>query len=213
MEAWTEEGHEARRALGVLLGSGPEADAKVERILARSDLVELSRLGPRDLARRFALGRSVAQRLAAAFRLGRRVERARRPERASMTSPRRVFAAVAAELRGLERERFVTLLLDGRHRLKCLERVSEGTLTSSLVHPREVFRPAVREAAAAIVVAHNHPSGDPEPSHEDLEVTQRLLEAGRVLGIPLLDHLVVGDGVFVSLRERMSFGPRSPRPV
>jgi DNA repair protein RadC len=82
-----------------------------------------------------------------------------------------------------------------------------GTLTTSLVHPREVFRSAVREAAAALIAVHNHPSGDPEPSAEDLEVTRRLIEAGRLLGIPLLDHVVVGDGAWVSLRERMPFGP------
>jgi DNA repair protein RadC len=122
-----------------------------------------------------------------------------------MRSPRRVHELVAVELRGLERERFLVLLLDGKHRLKRREVVSEGTLTTSLVHPREVFRPAVRESAAAVVVVHNHPSGDPEPSLEDVEVTRRLIEAGRLLGIPLLDHVVVGDGRFASLRERMSF--------
>ena len=77
---------------------------------------------------------------------------------------------------------------------------------SILVHPREVFRPAVRSGAAAVVVAHNHPSGDPEPSAEDLEVTRRLAETGRLLGIPLLDHVVVGEGAWVSLRERVDLG-------
>jgi DNA repair protein RadC len=97
------------------------------------------------------------------------------------------------------------LLLDGKHRLKRCEAVSEGTLTTSLVHPREVFRAAVRESAAAVVVVHNHPSGDPEPSLEDLEVTRRLIDVGRLVGVPVLDHVVVGDGRFVSLRERMGF--------
>jgi DNA repair protein RadC len=100
------------------------------------------------------------------------------------------------------------LLLDGKHRLVRRQRVSEGTLTSSLVHPREVFGPAVREAAAAVIVAHNHPSGDPEPSGEDLAVTRRLIEAGRILGVPVLDHVVIGDGAFVSIRDRISFEAR-----
>ena len=83
--------------------------------------------------------------------------------------------------------------------------VSSGTLTTSLVHPREVFRAAVREAAACVIVAHNHPSGDPEPSPEDLEVTRRLRAAGELLGIPLQDHVILGERSFVSLRERQNF--------
>ena len=81
-----------------------------------------------------------------------------------------------------------------------------GTLTTSLVHPREVFRAAVREGAAALVVAHNHPSGDPEPSGEDFDVTKRLLSAANLMGIPLLDHVVLGEHSWVSLRTRMPFG-------
>jgi DNA repair protein RadC len=119
-----------------------------------------------------------------------------------MRSARRVFEEVAPRLRGIERETFLALLLDGKHRLRRVVRISEGTLTTSLVHPREVFRAAVREAAAALVVAHNHPSGDPEPSREDVEVTHRLRDAGTLLGIPLLDHVIAGAGSYVSLRER-----------
>lgn len=120
----------------------------------------------------------------------------------------RTAEAVATLLRPLlEREPsevFVALLLNGKHRVTGFAEVSRGTLTSSLVHPREVFGPALREVAAAVIVAHNHPSGDPEPSHEDLEVTRRLREAGVLLGVPLLDHIIVGEqGSFVSLRERV----------
>ena len=100
---------------------------------------------------------------------------------------------------------FHALLLDGKHRLRRMERVSEGTLTSSLVHPREFFRPAVREPAAAVIAVHNHPSGDPEPSAEDLEVTRRLVRAGELLGIPLLDHIVVGAAGWVSIRGRIDW--------
>ena len=189
----------------VLGGPRTSAAARARELLAETDLLELSRLGPGELSTRFGMPTATAARVAAAFALGRRVEHARRPLRPSMRSPRRVHELVAVELRGLERERFLVLLLDGKHRLKRRELVSEGTLTTSLVHPREVFRPAVRESAAAVVVVHNHPSGDPEPSLEDVEVTRRLIEAGRLLGIPLLDHVVVGDGRFASLRERMSF--------
>ena len=123
-------------------------------------------------------------------------------------SQARMAGAVASLLRPhLEnetQERFVALLLNGKHRVMGFAEVSRGTLTASLVHPREVFAPALREHAAAIIVAHNHPSGDPEPSLEDIEVTRRLHEAGRILGVPLLDHIIVGEGgSFTSLRERV----------
>lgn len=122
----------------------------------------------------------------------------------------RAPTAVAAMLRPLLEDEvvevFATLLLNGRHRVFAFAEVSRGTLTTSLVHPREVFGPALREGAAAVVVAHNHPSGDPEPSVEDLEVTRRLRDAGKLLGVPLLDHVVLGaDGNFTSLRERIEF--------
>lgn len=115
---------------------------------------------------------------------------------------------LAPEVRGRAKESFHSLLLDTRHRLIERVRVSEGTLTTSLVHPREVFSPAVRRSAAAVVVAHNHPSGDPEPSQEDLRVTRRLIDVGQLLGIPLIDHVVIGGDRYVSLRERMVFEGR-----
>jgi len=146
-----------------------------------------------------------ARRLAAAFELGRCVERARARPRVRFPSPRSVWEHVIPELRGLERERFLLLLLDGKHRLLRGLVVSEGTLDSSLVHPRDVFGPALREGTGALIAVHNHPSGDPEPSSEDLAITQRLRAAGELLGIPLVDHVVVADGGWVSLRERMDF--------
>lgn len=102
-------------------------------------------------------------------------------------------------------EVFVVIMLDTRHRIMGWHEVSRGTLTASLVHPREVFAPALRLGAAAVIVAHNHPSGDPEPSEEDKTVTERLRDAGKILGVPMLDHVVVGAGKWVSMRERMSF--------
>ena len=95
----------------------------------------------------------------------------------------------------------LVVLLDGRHRVLRHELVSQGTLTASLVHPREVFRPALRESAASVVLVHNHPSGDPTPSREDREITDRLGRAGEILGIPVLDHVVVAERGFRSLRE------------
>lgn len=171
-------------------------------------LVALSRCGLAELAAGFGLGPASARRLRAAFALGRAVAQARRPARPALRTPRAVFELVEPHVRGLEQETFWSLLLDGKQRLRRLVPVSAGTLTASLVHPREVYRAAIREAAAALIVAHNHPSGDPEPSAEDLAVTERLRQAGELLGIPLQDHVILGEGTFVSLRERLRLGPR-----
>lgn len=100
-----------------------------------------------------------------------------------------------------KKETFILLGLDGRRRIILAEVVSVGTLTATLVHPREVFRPAIVASCSSIVVAHNHPSGDPTPSHEDRLLTERLVQAGRLLGINLDDHLVLGKGCFTSLRQ------------
>jgi DNA repair protein RadC len=146
-----------------------------------------------------------ARRVVAAFALGREVQQDRQASRPSLASAACVHQLMAVELAGLECETFHVLVLDAKHRLRARECVSQGTLTASLVHPREVFRAAIRLSAAAVVVVHNHPSGDPEPSTEDLSATRRLVDAGRLLGIPLLDHVVIGSGRFVSLRERVQF--------
>ena len=173
--------------------------------LLERDLAEASVMSCRDLAGSFGLQPLEVLRLAAAFALGRRVEGARRQPRPSMQSAESVFRHLRPGMRGLNKERFVALFLDNKHRLIGLERISEGTLNASLVHPRDVFRPAIRNSAAALVVAHNHPSGDPEPSQEDLDVTRRLLRVSRLVGIPLVDHVVMGDCSWVSLRERIAF--------
>lgn len=104
-------------------------------------------------------------------------------------------------LRYAKKEQFIVILLDSKNRVIGTELVSEGTLTDSLVHPREVFRPAILQHAASIVVAHNHPSGDPHPSEEDCDLTQTLTEAGKTLSIPVLDHLIIGDGTYYSFQE------------
>lgn len=190
--------------LAVLAGD-PRAEGDVERLVSAVDLASLSRRDVRHLAREFDLPRQAAARWCAAFALGRRVERCVRPPRTPLRAPSLVHELMAGELRGLDRETFHALLLDGKHRLQSRRRISEGTLTTSLVHPREVFAPAVREGAAALIVVHNHPSGDPDPSPEDLAVTRRLIDAGVLMGVPLLDHVVIAGDRFVSLRERMRF--------
>jgi DNA repair protein RadC len=191
---------EAVQGLSILLaGSGRNGAGS---LLERRDLVELSRMSANELAVEFGLDRRACERVSAAFVLARALDAARRPLRPNLRSAAAVFELLGPRVRGLEQESFFALLLDGKHRLRRTVAVSSGTLTTSLVHPREVFRAAVREAAACVIVAHNHPSGDPEPSPEDLEVTRRLRAAGELLGIPLQDHVILGERTFVSLRER-----------
>ena len=155
------------------------------------------------------VGEAKAASLVAAFELGRRCATARLPEGAALRTPEDVFQRFSARLRRLRQERFVVVLLDGRHRVIAEEVISQGTLTASLVHPREVFRPALRACAAAVILVHNHPSGDPTPSAEDRAVTTRLAEAGEILGVRVLDHVVVAERGFVSLRESGDLDPRA----
>ena len=200
------QGVEALDTLELLaLVVGPGAWRRAGERLGTARLSRLARAETEELTRDLGLPPAAATRLAASFALGRRAGRSNAGARPSLRHPERVYELLGQELRGLERETFHVLLLDGKHALRRRELVSVGTLTSSLVHPREVFRSAVREAAAALICVHNHPSGDPEPSPEDLEVTRRLIRSGRLVGIPLLDHVVIGDGRWVSLRERMTF--------
>ncbi|KJR48416.1 DNA repair protein RadC [Desulfosporosinus sp. I2] len=118
-------------------------------------------------------------------------------------------ALIAGEfLVGADREHFVVLCMDTKHNVNALNTVSVGTLNSSLVHPREVFKAAVLANSNSIILIHNHPSGDPTPSREDLEITKRLVEAGSILGIEVMDHVVIGDnGNYVSLKERGEIQP------
>lgn len=170
-------------------------------LLARHGLAELGALSAAVLAARPGLGPARARRLLAALELGRRAARPVAVTGLLVRRPEDLGILLRDEFRGLDRERFIALYLDARHRVRALETVSTGSLNASLVHPREVFKPAIALSAAAVIVAHNHPSGDPRPSGDDLELTGRLDRCGELLGIALLDHLVVGDADITSIRE------------
>ena len=123
-------------------------------------------------------------------------------QRGSISGPRDAAQALMPTMRYLEREEFRALFLDSRNRLLDVVTISVGTLDSSIVHPREVFRAAIRAGSASLIVAHNHPSGDPTPSPEDLAITRRLCTAGALIGIDVVDHIIIGDNVYVSLKEK-----------
>lgn len=170
-----------------------------------------ARATPAEWAAQLEIPGSAARRLACALELSRRAACPPRRADAVLRTPRDAFEWLASIFEGLDRETVVALYLDGRHRLIQRHEVSVGTATASLLHPREVFGPALRLRACAVVVAHNHPSGDPEPSAEDRGVTERLQAAGELVGVPLLDHLVVAGGEFVSLRGRCAWSERPRR--
>ncbi len=147
------------------------------------------------------LGQAKAATILAALEIGRRIASARPLERVHIGSPQDGADYLMSRMRYATREEFVVVFLNTKNRVVGQEIVSEGSLNSSVVHAREVFTPAILRHAAAIIVAHNHPSGDPTPSREDREVTRMLVQSGKVLGIPLLDHLVIGDGRYYSFQE------------
>ena len=147
------------------------------------------------------LGIAKASTILAAIEIGRRLASAKPIERASFSCPRDGADFLMPRLRFAQKEQFLVILLNSKNRLLGTELISEGSLTGAVVHPREVFQPAILQHAAAIVVAHNHPSGDPHPSIEDEQITNMLVAAGKTLGIPVLDHLIIGDGTYYSFQE------------
>lgn len=163
------------------------------RELARAELSELQQVK--------GLGLAKAASIKAAFTLGSRFQARQLVTLERFSQPSQVFEYFHHELRDSRQEQFLSLLLDNKNRIIRKVDVSLGSLTCSVVHPREVFAPAVRESAAAIIFVHNHPSGDPTPSQEDKILTERLRKVGDLLGINVLDHIIIGDGSFYSFAE------------
>jgi len=189
--------------LAILLGTGT-AQSSVAEVAAR--LLEagdgsLRRLAARpraELLRVPGVGAAKGARLVAAFELAARLVGESRPARPRIGEPADVARLMAPRLRDLEVEEFRLLALDSQSRVLRDVLVTRGLLNSSLVHPREVFRPAIAEAAAGIIIVHNHPSGDPTPSADDQAVTRQLVAAGRLLDVPVYDHVVIAGDRFIS---------------
>ena len=151
------------------------------------------------------LGQAKAATVLAALEIGRRIASAKPVEKIHLSCPQDVAELLMPRLRYAVKEQFIVILLNGKNKVIGTEIISEGSLSSSIVHPREVYASALLNHAAAIMVAHNHPSGDPKPSDEDREITSLLVRSGKVLGIPLVDHIVIGDGTYYSFQENEAF--------
>lgn len=192
--------------LAILIGTGSAGRSSLavaHDALARTD-GSLRRLSTQPVAALTAvpgLGNVRAIVIHAALELGRRLAAESRDEGAPLRSPRDVWAAFAPRLEDLPVEEFHVAVLDAQHRLERDITITRGILNSSLVHPREVFREAIAERAAAIILIHNHPSGDPTPSADDRAITTQLVAAGRLLDIPVADHLIIGRGRYLSFAE------------
>jgi DNA repair protein RadC len=180
----------------VLRTSGVRGESAVDqgrRLLSSLDgVVGLGRATVAELARQRGMGPVSAAAVVAALELGRRAACSRVERGGAFRTSLEVFHHFRGQLAPLCKEVFHVVLLDAKHRKIREVRISEGSLTASIVHPREVFAPAVRDSAAAMILIHNHPSGDPTPSPEDLELTRRLRQAGEVVGIRVLDHIIIG---------------------
>ncbi len=156
---------------------------------------------PRDLAQYRGLGKAKAATLLAAAELGRRIAETRGPELSRLSGPEEAYRYLAPKLRYLAKECFTVVLLNAKNKVLELEEVSSGSLTSVAVSVSDVFKSAIAANAAAIMVAHNHPSGDPDPSSADDRLTERLYRAGKLLGVPVLDHIIVGSRGYFSYKE------------
>lgn len=192
--------------IAVLLRSGRGGQTAVDLarllIVAEGGLRGLASRNPSELMRTPGVGEAKALALLAAFELGRRVQLQAWDQRPILRSPEDVARILAPRLRDRRQEVFTLLVLDAQNGVKHQADLSTGTLNASLVHPREVYKCAIDHEAAAIIVAHNHPSGNPEPSREDIQMTHQLSEAGRIVGIPLHDHVIVAGKEYVSMAER-----------
>jgi DNA repair protein RadC len=154
-----------------------------------------------ELKKTFGISNAKACQLLAAVELGKRMASAASPKRQAMETVRDVVQFIMPKMRGLKIETLKTLCLDSRLRLLKEETVSVGGLNTNSVHASDVFRPAVSEAAAALILVHNHPSGDPRPSRKDIITTGKLSRIGKLLGIEILDHIIIGDGIYASFKE------------
>jgi DNA repair protein RadC len=195
--------------LAIILGTGTRYTSSLElanQLLgAFNGLRQLQAASLEELIQAKGVGLAKAATIKAAMEIGRRISQDV-TSRTLIKSPQDVQQIVTQglgkEMRDYDREHFIVLYLDRKGGLIVKEHVSVGGLHSSIVHPREVFKTAVKRSAASLILAHNHPSGDPSPSREDIDITRRLIEAGNIMGIEILDHVIIGENSYCSLKEK-----------
>ncbi|MBS7427727.1 DNA repair protein RadC [Virgibacillus sp. 19R1-5] len=192
--------------LAIILGSGTREESVISlanRLLMHFEgLKLLNDATIEELTAIKGIGTAKGVLILAAMELGKRMNGFQPEERYVIRSPEDGADYVMEELRSLNQEHFVALFLNTKNQIIHRQTIFIGSLNASIVHPREVYREAVKRSAASVIVAHNHPSGDPTPSQEDIYVTRRLVESGKMIGIELIDHLIIGNRNYVSLKEK-----------
>ena len=192
--------------LAIILRTGHQPESAVDlglKLLKRyGSLSSLASTSPLELCSIPGVGPAKAAQIRAALELGRRTLSKPLKRGLVIQGSSDIYLHYHPILRDLKKEVFMILLLDTKHRVLDQMTISTGSLNLNIVHPREVFHAAVRQSAAAVIVLHNHPSGDPTPSEEDIELTDRLVRAGEVMGIKVLDHIIIGDGQYLSFSEK-----------
>ena len=200
----------AQEILALILGRGIAGESvtmTVQRLLSRfGSLKGIASASVEELSQVRGVGVAKASQIKAAFELANRVEAySEAGKQPVVKTPEDVASLVRSRLKGKKKEYFLALLLDTRNQLIKVAEISVGSLDTSIVHPREVFKEAISASAASAIFVHNHPSGDPEPSEDDINLTKRLAEAGEIVGIDVIDHIIIGDKKYRSLKREGLF--------
>src|SRR5690606_8239081 len=195
-----------RELLAILLGSGAPGKSALtlaDHLLRKAESLRgLARMDVEELREIKGIGLAKAAQIKAAVELARRIALEPGYLRTAIRHPGDVAKLLMDDLRNLDHEQFKLLMLDTKHRVIKIETLSVGDLSGTLVHPRELFKAVIKRSGAAVILVHNHPSGDPEPSADDIELTRRLAAGGKLAGIEVLDHSIIGDNTYVSLKQR-----------
>ncbi len=200
----------AQEILAVILGrgiSGESVTVTVQRLFSHfGNLRGIASASVEELSQVKGIGLAKAAQIKAAFELANRLEsHSETDKKSAVKTPEEVVSLVRGKLKGKKKEHFLALLLDTRNQLIKMAEISIGSLDTSIVHPREVFKEAISASAASVIFVHNHPSGDPQASEDDLKLTKRLVQAGEIIGIDVLDHIIIGDTNFLSLKREGLF--------
>lgn len=194
--------------LAILISTGTREMSAImlaNRVLSLEEkgISYLTECLPDELSAIPGMGMAKSCQIIAAIELGKRIATKPKEKRLNIKSPEEVASLFIEDMRYLKKEYFKVLLLNTKNEIIMIENISVGSLNSSVVHPREVFCTAIKKSACSMIAVHNHPSGNPTPSQADIDITKRLVESGELLGIKVLDHLIIGDGIYVSLKEKM----------